>query len=130
MGDFKKLRVWRYAHALMLNVHVAAREIRGSHYIALRSQIIRAAMSIPANIVEGRAKLGDSDFARFLGYSIASTRELEYHLLAARDIGAITPEAFESLTVQVTDVRKMLHGLITTLEARTPRPTTRKVPAQ
>jgi four helix bundle protein len=28
--------------------------IRASHYSSVKSQIIRAAMSVPANIVEGR----------------------------------------------------------------------------
>ena len=54
VSDFKKLHVWQKAHALALHAHRIATGIRRSHDIALRSQIIRAAMSIPANIVEGR----------------------------------------------------------------------------
>ena len=54
MSDFKKLRVWRKSHALTLNVHRVAASIRGSQYAPLRSQMIRAAMSVSANIVEGR----------------------------------------------------------------------------
>lgn len=54
MSDFKKLRVWRKAHALTLNAHRVAASIRGRQYAALRSQMIRAAMSVTANIVEGR----------------------------------------------------------------------------
>jgi four helix bundle protein len=87
MADFRKLEVWRRAHELMLKVHLLAGELRGGAYLSLRSQIIRAAMSIPANIVEGRAQRTDRDFSRFLGYAIASASELEYHLLAARDLG-------------------------------------------
>jgi len=45
MSDFKKLRVWRKAHALMLNVHRVAASIRGSQYAALRSQMVRAMAS-------------------------------------------------------------------------------------
>ena len=118
MGDFRKLRVWRSAHALMLNVHRAAQAIRGGEYLALRSQIIRAAASIPTNIVEGRARTGDREFRRFLSYSLASTRELEYHLLAARDMGALDQRTFASLSAQATDVRKMLHGLTAKLAER------------
>jgi hypothetical protein len=54
VSDFKKLLVWQKAHALALHAHRVAMGIRRSHDLALRSQIIRAAMSIPANIVEGR----------------------------------------------------------------------------
>ena len=40
-----------------------------------------------------------------------SRSELEYHLIVARDIHAISLSDFTSLTDQVTEVRKMLYGL-------------------
>ena len=46
-------------------------------------------MSVPANIVEGRAKPSEDDFCRFLSYAIGSLSELEYHLLVGRDLGAV-----------------------------------------
>ena len=111
MSDFKKLRVWRKAHALTLNVHRIAASIRGSQYAPLRSQMVRASMSISANIVEGREHKNEREFARFLGYSLASTSELENHFIVARDVRAITTADFDSTLVQIIDVRKMLHGL-------------------
>ena len=117
MSDFKRLRVWAKAHALALNVDRVAGRIRGESYRSLRSQMVRSAMSIPANIVEGRTQKSERDFARFLGYAIGSTSELEYHLIAARDVKAITESDFLSLLSQVIEVRKMLHGLINTLSA-------------
>ena len=86
VADFKKLEVWRKAHALALTAHKAALSIRGSSYGSLRSQIIRAALSIPANIVEGREQNGDKAFARYLRHSLSSASELEYHMIAARDM--------------------------------------------
>ena len=115
MSDFKKLRVWRKAHALTLNVHRIAASIRGSQYAPLRSQMIRAAMSISANIVEGREHNNDREFARFLGYALASTSELEHHFIVARDLKTITTADFSSTLSQLIDVRKMLHGLVDTL---------------
>ena len=117
MSDFKRLRVWRKAHALALNVHRVAGRIRGKDYASLRSQMIRSAMSIPANIVEGRAQKSERVFGRFLGYAIGSTSELEYHLIAARDIKAITESDFLALLSQLIEVRKMLHGLLSRLLA-------------
>ena len=122
MGDFAKLHVWRKAHALALNVHAVAIRIRGSNYVSLRSQMIRAAMSIPANIVEGRGQKSERDFARFLGYALNSSSELEYHLVVARDIRAITLNDFSSLLSQLIEVRKMLHGLLKRLNAPEPVP--------
>jgi four helix bundle protein len=115
MSDFKKLRVWRKAHALTLNVHRVAASIRGSQYAPLRSQMVRAAMSMSANIVEGREQESEREFARFLRYALASTSELEYHLIVARDVRAITDTDFSTTLDELIDVRKMLHGLRTKL---------------
>jgi four helix bundle protein len=82
--------------------------------------MIRAAMSIPANIVEGRGQKSERDFARFLGYALNSSSELEYHLVVARDIRAITLNDFSSLLSQLIEVRKMLHGLLKRIT--TPKP--------
>jgi four helix bundle protein len=66
MSDYRKLLVWQKAQALALDAHRTAARIRGSQYAPFRSQIIRAALSIPANIVEGREQkptLGLLDFS-------------------------------------------------------------------
>jgi four helix bundle protein len=112
MGDYKKLQVWQKAHALALIAHRAATSIRSNKYSALRTQIVRAAMSIPTNIVEGRAQKSERDFVRFLGYAAGSAAELEYHIQLAHDFGVINPEMHSKLVSSLTEVRKMLSGLI------------------
>jgi four helix bundle protein len=119
MSDYRKLLVWRKAHALALDAHRTAARIRGSQYAPFRSQIIRAALSIPANIVEGREQKTDAGFARFLRIALGSASELEYHLTAAHDIQAISTSEYESLSSQVVEVRRMLHGLTRRLESGT-----------
>jgi four helix bundle protein len=112
MTDFKKLLVWEKAHALAIHTHRVATGIRRSHLAALRSQLIRAALSIPSNIVEGRRQESERDFGRFLRYALNSGCELEYHVIVARDIGAISERDASSLIGEVIEVRRMLHGLI------------------
>jgi four helix bundle protein len=112
MADFKKLVVWEKAHALMLSAHHVARRIRRSYDVPLRAQLNRAALSIPANLVEGRRQPSDREFARFLRIALNSGVELEYHVIAARDIGAISSADADALIRQVVEVRKMLYGLI------------------
>src|SRR5687767_2086053 len=89
MGDFKKLQVWRKAHALAITVHRITTSMRGPGTAVLRNQMIRAAFSIPANIVEGHGQETPRNFARFLGYSLNSGAELEQHLLTSRAVSAI-----------------------------------------
>ncbi len=75
-------------------------------------------MSIPANIVEGRRQESEKEFARYLRISINSAFELEYHLIVARDIGAISEADSASLLRELIEVRRMLHGLLKRLGGR------------
>jgi four helix bundle protein len=128
VSDFKKLEVWRKAHALVLDVHRVATRIRGADNASLRNQLIRAAMSIPTNIVEGTGQKSGKEFARFIGFALNSASELEYHLMVARDLRLIGASDFESLSSRTVEVRKMLHGLQSRVltSPRTPR---KQVPA-
>ncbi|HMI49821.1 MAG TPA: four helix bundle protein [Gemmatimonadaceae bacterium] len=123
MSDFKKLKVWRKAHALALSVRRVATRIRGSDNASFRNQIIRAAMSIPTNIVEGTGQKTGKEFARFIGFALNSASELEYHLIMGRDARLIEAGEFEALSSRTIEVQKMLHGLQNTVlvSPRTPR---------
>ena len=112
MADYKKLSVWKKAYALALNADRITAEIRDAPHKPLSSQMNRAALSIPTNIVEGRSKKSDKDFARFLGYALGSATELEHHVMIARDVGAVSAADAKSLIDQAVEVRRMLHGLI------------------
>jgi len=118
MSDFRKLHVWRKAHALALNSHRAASGIRGAEYASTRSQIIRAALSIPTNIVEGRGQKSAKEQMKFIGYAINSASELEHHLLVVRDLRKISDSDFRSSRGQLVEVRKMLHGLLNYLSGQ------------
>ena len=120
MADFKKLKVWQKSHALSLSVDRVCKQIRSVHYASLRSQMFRAAMSIPANIAEGRRQASDKQFARFLGYSLNSASELEHHLIVARDTEVIPESDFVPLISQTITVRKMLYGLLRRLSIAEP----------
>lgn len=133
MSDFKDLKVWQKAHIMALDTHRIAGRIRGSKHASLRNQMIRAAMSVPANIVEGSGQASGREFARFLRIALNSTTELEYHLLTARDLEAIRETDFLTLTSQLIEVRKMLYGLLRYLSTRSadqiPAPNSATTPA-
>lgn len=112
MSDYKKLDVWGLAHALVINVYRSAKQIRGAELLSLKSQMTRAAMSVPTNLVEGCGQTSWKEFARFIKISLNSASELEYHILLAKDLGAMKEESFTTLTDQTVRVRKMLYGLL------------------
>lgn len=118
MSDFRNLKVYGKAHAMMLDAHTLAEKIKGVHHAALKNQIVRAAMSVPTNIVEGCGQRSTADYARFLRFSLNSASELEYHLIAARDLKAVREQPVATLIDQVIEVRRMLYGLLRYLESR------------
>ena len=118
MGAYRKLRVWREAHAMAVGVDRIAKRIRGSANSALRNQMIRSALSVPTNIVEGRAQRTEKDFARFLNYALGSSEELDYHLLVAKDVQAISEHDYRQSAAALAEVRKMLRGLIKKIQTR------------
>ena len=78
----------------------------------LTAQMRRSASSIPANIAEGCCRGGKRDFARFLWNALGSASELEYHLLLASDLKLVDEAARHRLDHRVTEVKRMLTGLI------------------
>ncbi len=111
MQDFRRLDVWRKAHALALDVRRVSKGFPRSGYAALRSQLTRAAESVPSNIVEGCFAASQREFARYLEISVKSAGELEYHLQLAYDYGVLRNRNWRSLTASTVEVRRMLLGL-------------------
>ena len=88
----------------------------------LRSQVRRAAVSIPSNIAEGSCRESDPDFRRFLLMSFGSANEVEYQLLLARDLGYMEASVHEELNANLVTIKKMLYSLIGKLKLGGPKP--------
>ena len=112
MQNYRKLKVWEKAHALAVAVHALTDQMPRKNNAELIDQLRRAALSVPANIVEGAGSAPDKDFARFLRIAFASANELEYHLQFAADTGAIPQPIFSARQAEAIEIRKMLMGLI------------------
>jgi four helix bundle protein len=110
MRDYHRLEIWSRAHAAAIAIHDAGRRMRGNHFASLRSQLTRAADSIAATIVEGCGASTAREFARFLDMSIKSASETEYHLLSAKDRGALAPQLWQQLSSEVEQIRRMTHA--------------------
>jgi four helix bundle protein len=81
----------------------------------LRDQILRAVISISSNIAEGAGRGSDPDFRRFLWHSMGSCNELESQLLLASDLTLVPSELDTRLGNDLSEVRRMLAGLIQTM---------------
>ena len=111
MQDFRRLNVWKRAHLFALAVRRAAKAFPSRGYTDLKSQLTRAAESIPDNIVEGCASASRKEFAHYLNISIKSTSEVDYQLEYARDLGVLPQDVWKPLAKEVVEIRKMLTAL-------------------
>ena len=118
MQNFRNLLVWKKSHALALRIYGVAPHLQTREAWPLRDQIFRAAISIPSNIAEGAGRGSDPDFRRFLWNGLGSCNELDAQLLLCRDLTFLTREVHTQLGNDLSEVRKMLIGLIQALEKR------------
>jgi four helix bundle protein len=93
-------------------VYVATATFPQNERFGLTSQIRRAAISIPANIVEGRLRGGDREFGRFLKVALGSAGELEYYVLLASDLALLSEVDRASLAQAIVEVKRMLAGFV------------------
>ncbi len=116
MRNYRDLQTWNKAHALTLELYKMSRRFPREEIYGLTSQLRRAASSIGANLAEGCGRQSNSEFARFVKISMGSASELDYHLLLSQDLGFLEPEAYQRMSKHLTEVRKMLAALLSTVE--------------
>ncbi|HZB92307.1 MAG TPA: four helix bundle protein [Stellaceae bacterium] len=112
MQNFRDLKVWHKAHAVVLAVYRATEFFPTDERYGITSQTRRAATSVPANIAEGCGRSTSADLARFLDVAFGSASELEYLLLLALDLGLLDSAAHDAMLGEVQEVKRMLTALI------------------
>ena len=110
--DFKELKVWQRSRELNKEIYLLTKYFPEEEKFGMISQMRRASSSICANIAEGAGKKTPKDFASFLYIALGSTKEIESFLIMAKDVGHITDAQFDSVVNVVSEVGKMLNGLI------------------
>lgn len=91
--SFQDLEVWKNSHAFVLDVYRVTANFPTEERFGLTSQFRRAAVSIPANIVEGFRKFTAADKARFLNTAEGSLEECRYYCILSQDLGYGNTEA-------------------------------------
>mgnify|MGYP000054804434 CR=1 FL=1 len=75
---WQKLDVWKLADDLAYKIYKATRNFPKEEIYGITSQVRRAALSIPTNIVEGYSRKGDKELAHFVNISLGSLGEVKY----------------------------------------------------
>lgn len=90
--DYTKLAVFHRAHQLAVDIYALTATLPAQERFGLQSQLRRAAVSIPSNIVEGCVRHSVRDYQRFLNIALGSAAELLYLLDLAGDLSLLAGE--------------------------------------
>lgn len=91
--DHRKLSAFTLADEFAVRVYTATRDFPVEERYGLRSQIRRAAVSIPTNIVEGCARESHRERDRFLEIAFGSARETIYLIDLASRVDVMNPDS-------------------------------------
>jgi four helix bundle protein len=116
--DPRQLKVFIMADALVLDVYAVTRQMPIEERFALQSQIRRAAVSVPTNIVEGCARRSQRDYLKFLDIALSSASEARYLVSVATRLQFIETDAANRLSGAFSEVIRYLQGLVTTVARR------------
>jgi four helix bundle protein len=96
--NHEKLEVFRLSDQLVLDVYRKTRAFPAHEQYGLTSQIRRASVSVPCNIVEGAARESNKEYAHFLRVACGSASEARYLLSVSARLAYLKPE--EALTLE------------------------------
>ncbi|MDR1605440.1 MAG: four helix bundle protein [Gracilibacteraceae bacterium] len=98
---YKESILWKKAMQISLEIYQLAPKLPKEETYGMRSQITRAAISIPANIAEGWGRESTKEKARFFAIAQGSLAETETLLTLCEHIGWF-------LNAETTQVRTFL----------------------
>jgi four helix bundle protein len=115
MRDHRKLRAFELADQLTLLIYKITSNFPKTEMFGITSQMRRAVVSIPSNIVEGCARESQSEYLRFLEIAFASLRELSYQFGLANRLGYVKEINQDECFSKIEEMEKVLASLIRSL---------------
>jgi four helix bundle protein len=109
--SYRDLQVWQKAIDLAEDCYRVTENFPDRERYGLSSQLRRAAVSIPANIAEGRNRQPVKEFLQHLSITAGSLAELETHLILAERFQYLIEDELNTFLLKTAEIGRMLHGL-------------------
>ncbi len=115
MRSVEDLDVFKLAHEVTLEIYSLTNSFPEHEKYGLISQIRRASMSIPTNLMEGSHRLNTKEYRQFVGIARGSVGELKYQLMLSRDLKYLEEDVYKRLRGKAESISKMLTKLAISL---------------
>lgn len=119
MKKYQDLKIWQQGVEIACEVYGLSAQLPEDEKYGLKSQINRAAVSIPSNIAEGSARSSDKDYKRFLEISLGSVFELTTQLIIIDRLQLLPQESINKLLENLEIEGKMINSFIQILKKPT-----------
>lgn len=116
MRNYKNLKIWEHGIELVKQIYVLVDQLPSTEKFGLKSQITRAAVSVPSNIAEGCSRNSEVEFKRFLEIAMGSLFEVHTQLFIIQELNFIKPEELNGLFELIETEGKMINTLINTIK--------------
>jgi four helix bundle protein len=119
MPSYRDLRAWQLGVELADSVYSATESWPDHERFGMTSQVRRAAVSIPANIAEGRGRWGRKEFRHHVSIANGSLCEVETFLHLAQRRNYLDHVAAQQLASRCEELAKVIWGLMRSLSDET-----------
>ncbi len=109
--SYKDLLVWQKGITLVEWIYRITREFPQSEEYGLKSQMRRAAVSIPSNVAEGSVRHSSAEYTRYISIALGSVAELDTQVELAKRLGFVQEVEAGSLVESCQELGRMLNGL-------------------
>lgn len=108
MHDYMRLLVAEKARAIIPLVYRMTARFPPSEDYVLTKQMRAAAHRVGATLAEGAGRNTPGEFRQFVGYSVGSAYELEWHCVSADQLGYLSITDKAELMAAVLEIKKLL----------------------
>ncbi|OGM71429.1 hypothetical protein A3H19_04660 [Candidatus Woesebacteria bacterium RIFCSPLOWO2_12_FULL_39_9] len=109
---YEKLLAWQVADELAREVYLLTDSFPKHEVYGLISQLRRAALSVPLNIVEGHSRYNKNEFRNFLRIALGSLAESDYLLKFALKRKYISDSDYKKVSILREKCGKLLWSLM------------------
>lgn len=107
----RDLIAWQKAMDLVTYIYSVTQAFPREELYGLKSQLRRAAVSVPSNLAEGYSRNSKNELHHFVGQARGSLAEVETQIEIATNLGYVDPETSSRLLLHIDEGGRMLTGL-------------------